>query len=65
MMKWPLLSLALVLTACDTTAPPQPEAPESAFATQTRALDRARAVEGELMDAAAAQREQIDAAASP
>ena len=60
-MKWSLLALALLLAACDPAAPPTPETPESAFSAQTRALDKARAVEGQLMDAAAAQRAQIEA----
>ena len=64
-MRWPLLSLALLLAACDPTTPPTPETPKSAFDAQTRALERAHAVEGQLMDAAAAQREQIDAATRP
>jgi hypothetical protein len=61
-MKWPLLALALLLAACDPTPPPTPETPESAFSAQTQALDKARAVEAQLRDAAAAQREQLDAA---
>ena len=61
-MKWSLLALALLLAACDPAAPPTPETPASVLAAQTRALDKARAVEGQLMDAAAAQRAQIDTA---
>ena len=64
-MKWLLLPLALLLAACDPAAPPTPETPQSAFSAQTQALDKARAVEGQLMDAAAAQRERIDAATEP
>ena len=63
MMKRWLIPLALALAACDPTTPPQPETPESAFSSQPQALDKARAVEGQLRDAAAAQNRQIDEAA--
>jgi hypothetical protein len=66
MMKWPLLSLALLLAACDPAAPPQPETgpkPDAAFAAQIEAAEKARAVEAQVMDAAEAQRKQIDEAA--
>ncbi len=62
MMRWSLIPLALALAACDPTAPPQPETPETLFSSQAQALDKARAVEGQLMDAAAQQRAQIDEA---
>lgn len=65
MMKRCLIPLALLLTACDPTPPPQPEterAPNPAFETQIQAVEKARAVEGQVMDAAAVQRKQIEAA---
>jgi hypothetical protein len=67
-MKWSLLSLLPMLVACDPTPPPHPEtrdAPNPAFETQIQAVDKARAVEGQVLDAAAAQRRQIDAAEQP
>jgi len=63
MMKWPLIPLALFLTACDATPPPQPKTgpkPGTAFQTQIQEMAKARAVEGQVMDAAQAQRKQID-----
>lgn len=60
--------LALALAACDPTPPPQPETapePSAAFETQVRALDKARAVEGQVMDATEAQRRQLDGATEP
>jgi hypothetical protein len=65
MMKRSLILLALFLTACDPTPPPQPEAkraPNPAFEAQIQAVEKARAVEGQVMDAAEAQRKQIEAA---
>ena len=64
-MKWHLVPLALLLAACDPTSPPQPETerqPNPAFETQIQAVEKARAVEGQVMDAAEAQRKQIDEA---
>lgn len=64
-MKWTLLPLALMLTACDPTPPPQPEterAPNPVFETQIQAIEKARSVEGQVMDAAEAQRKQMEAA---
>jgi hypothetical protein len=66
-MKNTLIPLVLLLTACDRAAPPPPppetaRAPNPAFETQIRAVEKARAVEGQVMDAATAQRKQIDAA---
>jgi hypothetical protein len=61
-----LIPLVLLLTACDPAAPPQPEAgpkPDAAFARQIEAVEKARAVEAQVMDAAEAQRKQIDEAA--
>jgi hypothetical protein len=64
MMKRILIPLVLILTACDPT-PPQPETdaqPNPAFETQIQAVEKARAVEGQVMDAAEAQRKQMDEA---
>lgn len=63
-MKWALIPLAVLLSGCDPTPPPQPEAirsPNPVFETQIQAIDKARAVEGQVMDAAEAQRKQMDA----
>ena len=61
------LTLALTLAACDASPPPQPQTeahpPNPVFETQIRAVEKARAVEGQMMDAAAAQKHQIDEAA--
>ena len=65
-MKWPLIPLVLLLSACDPTPPPQPETerkPNPVFETQIQAVRKAQAVEGQVMDAADAQRKQIDEAA--
>lgn len=64
-MKRSLIPLALLLTACDPTPPPQPEterAPNPVFETQIRAMEKARAVDGQVQDAAAAQRKQMEEA---
>ena len=66
MMKRTLIPLLLILAACDPTPPPQPETerqPNPAFETQIKAMEKARAVEGQVMDAAEAQKKQIDEAA--
>ena len=60
---FPLLLLSLA--GCDPTPPPQPEAerqPNPVFETQIQAVEKARAVEGQLQDATEAQRRQIEAA---
>jgi hypothetical protein len=65
MMKWTLMLLALMLTACDPTPPPQPETarkPNPLFETQIQSMEKAKAVEGQVMDAAEAQRKQMDEA---
>jgi hypothetical protein len=65
MMKWTLTLLALMLAACDRTPPPQPETdhkPNPVFETQIQSMEKAKAVEGQVMDAAEAQRKQIDEA---
>jgi len=68
MMKATLIPLVLILAGCDPTPPPHPETertPSPAFATQAQALEKARAVEARLMDAAEAQRTQTEGSAPP
>ncbi|MHB0975414.1 MAG: YdgH/BhsA/McbA family protein [Thiobacillus sp.] len=63
-MKWLLIPFALLLAGCD-SGPPPPKTEHAAdpvFGTQTQAVRKAHAVEGQVMDAADAQRKQIDAA---
>lgn len=65
-MRRMLIPLGLLLSACDPAPPPQPEIeprPNPAFETQIKAMEKARAVEGQVMDAAGAQRKQLDEAA--
>ena len=65
-MKWILIPLVSIVAACDPTPPPQPETerqPNPAFEAQIQAVEKARAVEGQVMDAAEAQRKQMDEAA--
>ena len=65
-MKWTLIPLAAILAACDPAPPPQPEVarqPNPAFEAQIKAMEKARAVEDQVMEAAEAQRRQIDEAA--
>jgi hypothetical protein len=65
-MKRILIPLVLLLAACDPTPTPPPPPPETArspnplFETQIQAVGKARAVEGQVMDAAEAQRKQIE-----
>jgi hypothetical protein len=64
-MKRILIALGLVLAACDPTPPPEPETarpPNAVFETQIQALEKARAVEGQLSESAAAQRRQVEEA---
>jgi len=65
MMKRTLIPLVLFLSACDASPPPQPKTerqPNPVFETQIQAVKKAQAVEGQVMDAAEAQRKQVDAA---
>ncbi|MDP2110379.1 MAG: hypothetical protein Q8N48_11115 [Thiobacillus sp.] len=65
-MKWTLIPLVMIVAACDPGTPPQPETgrqPNPAFEAQIQAMEKARAVEGQVMDAAEAQRKQMDEAA--
>jgi hypothetical protein len=65
-MKRTLIPLTLLLAACDASPPPQPQTEPPAsqvFETQIQAVEKARAVEGQVLDAAAAQKQQIEAAA--
>ncbi|MDO9466422.1 MAG: hypothetical protein Q7J36_03895 [Thiobacillus sp.] len=68
-MKRTLMTAGLLLlAACDPTPPPQPETerqPNPVFETQIQAMEKARAVEGQVMQAAEAQRRQMDAATQP
>jgi len=67
-MTWRLIPLGLLLAACDPTPPPQPEIerqPNPVFESQIQAMEKARAVEGQVQDAAEAQRRQLDAATQP
>jgi hypothetical protein len=63
-MKRILIPLILLLAACDPTPPPPPpetaRSPNPLFETQIQAVGKARAVEGQVMDAAEAQRKQIE-----
>jgi hypothetical protein len=63
-MKRILIPLVLLLAACDPTPPPPPpetaRSPNPLFETQIQAVGKARAVEGQVMDAAEAQRKQIE-----
>ena len=66
MMKQTLIPLVLLLTACDSSPPPQPQTarqPNPVFETQIQAMKKAQAVEGQVMDAAEAQRKQMEEAA--
>jgi len=68
MMKRTLIPLALILTACDPTPPPQPETerpPNPVFETQIQAMEKAHAAEKQMKDAAEAQRKQMEAATQP
>lgn len=64
-MKRLFTPLVLLLAGCDASPPPQPqtEEPNPVFETQIQAVEKARAVEDQVMDAAEAQKRQIDEAA--
>ena len=65
MMKWTLIPLVWMLTACNPAPPVQPKTehrPNPVFETQIQAIEKAKAVEAQVMDAAEAQRKQMDAA---
>ena len=71
-MKKTLISLVLMLGACDNPVPPPPPKTEAAapgsdrlFDSQRQALEKARAVEGQMNAAAEAQRQQMEQAAQP
>lgn len=71
-MKKLLIPLMLMLGACDNTVPPPPPKTEPAaassnrlFDSQRQALEKARAVEGQVNAAAEAQRKQMEQAAQP
>jgi hypothetical protein len=61
-----LIPVVCLLAACDTSPPPQPKTearqPNPVFETQIQTVEKARAVEGQVMDAAEAQKKQIDEA---
>lgn len=62
-MKWTLIPLVMIVAACDPTPPPQPETerkPNPVFDAQIQAVEKARTVEGQVMQAAEAQRKQMD-----
>lgn len=65
-MKSILVPLTLLLAACDVSPPPQPQTdtrpPNPVFETQIQAIEKARAVEGQMTEAAEAQKRQLDAA---
>ncbi len=64
MMKRILIPLLLILTGCDPSSPPQPQTgehkPNPVFETQIQAVEKAQAVEGQVLDAAEAQRKQME-----
>ena len=70
-MKRLLIPLMLLLAACDNTVPPPPPKTDAVsgsdrlFDTQRRALEKARAVEGQVNAAAEAQRKQLEQTTQP
>jgi hypothetical protein len=65
MKKRILVPLALFLSACDASPPPQPQTerqPNPVFETQIQAVKKAEALEGQVMNAAEAQRKLVDEA---
>jgi len=71
MMKRLLIPLVLLLAACDNTVPPPPPKTDAVsgsdrlFDTQRSALEKARAVEGQVNAAAEAQRKQLEQSTQP
>ena len=64
-MKRILVPLVISLSACDVSPPPQPQTerpPNPVFDTQIQAIKKAQAVEGQVLDAAEAQRKQVEEA---
>ena len=70
-MKRLLIPLVLMLAACDNTTPPPPPKTDAVsgsdrlFDTQRNALEKARAVEGQVNAAAEAQRKQMEQTTQP
>jgi len=63
MMKNILIPLVLCLCACDASPPHKPQTerqPNPAFEAQIQAMKKAQAVEGQVLDAAEAQRKQME-----
>ena len=62
-----LIPVVCLLAACDASPPPQPQTeerqPNPVFESQIQAVEKARAVEGQVMDAAEAQKQQMEEAA--
>lgn len=66
-MKKLLIPITILLSACNNPAPPPKidtteRTPNPVFETQIQAVQKARAVEGQVMDAAEAQRKQVEQA---
>lgn len=67
-MKGLLIPFVLLLSACNPAPPPQPrtrDKPVPIFDSQVQSLKKSQAVEGQVMDAAEAQRRQLDQATQP
>lgn len=61
-----LVPLVLLLAACDPAPPPDTDKrPNPVFESQIQAMEKARALETQVRDAADAQRQQIDSASQP
>ena len=62
-----LIPMIGLLAACDASPPPPPKtgehAPNPVFEAQIQALEKTRAVEGQVMEATEAQKQQMDQAA--
>jgi hypothetical protein len=62
-MKRILIPLVMCLSACDVSPPPQPQterSPNPAFETQIQSMRKAQAAESQVLDAAEAQRKQME-----